>query len=66
LGITENKLKAEQTRARKELEKLLSEKNLLLQTRGKLDQKNNQLMHELKKRELECQKLKDNVRSGLQ
>lgn len=61
LGNTENRLKAEQARSRKELEKLQGEKSLVLQSRSKLEQKNNQLTHELKKRELECQKLKDSV-----
>lgn len=36
LGTTENKLKAEQSRARKELEKVTAEKNLVLQARAKL------------------------------
>jgi hypothetical protein len=61
LGTAENKLKAEQTRFKKELEKVITERNLFVQTKAKLEQKNNQLMHEVKKKELECQKLKDNV-----
>lgn len=50
LGTAENKLKIEMTKSKKEIEKLTAEKTAMNQQRSKLEQKNNQLLHEVKKR----------------
>lgn len=52
-------------RFRKEVKQLNAEKQELVQVRQKLEQKNTQICHEMKKREAEINRVKDSVGLGL-
>lgn len=60
----ENRAKEEEVRFRKEMKAMNTERQELVQIRQKLEQKNTQVCHEMKKKESEMNRVKDSVLVG--